>query len=283
MKDLIQRQLDKYAAMTAQDEENALKEITQEICLYALAKASFFEHVAFQGGTCLRIVHHLDRFSEDFDFSLRKRGDFDLTRYLEQAAHFMKAYGLEIEISGEEKADKSVQTRFLKDDSIKHILTFKHIRDFRKKISIKVELDVNPPEHAVDEVKFLDFPTDYSILAHDLPTLMSGKIHALLCRKYVKGRDWYDFSWYVSQKVPPNLRFLASALHQAGPWKGTILELDNAWLQQALTAKIQGLDWKKVTDDVSPFLLAEKKVEVESLWSKEFFFAKTSKLAKASR
>lgn len=278
MKDLIQKRLDKYAARTKQDEENALKEITQEICLYALSKSGFFDHALFQGGTCLRIVHQLDRFSEDLDFTLRKPGTIDLAPYLEKTSTFMKAYGFDMEVGGEDKADKFVQTRFLKDDSIKRIVTLKHLRDQRKKINIKVELDTNPPLHAGEEMKFVDFPTDYSILCHDVPTLMSGKIHALLCRQYVKGRDWYDFAWYISQREEPNYTFLQAALFQMGPWQGEKLEVNREWLKTQLAEKINTLDWKKVVTDVIAFLQPEKVSEVESLWSKDFFLMKASKL-----
>jgi predicted nucleotidyltransferase component of viral defense system len=278
MKDLIQKRLDKYAALTEQDEENGLKEITQEIGLYGLAKSGFFDHALFQGGTCLRIVHQLDRFSEDLNFALRKPGHFDLAPYLEKTATFMKAYGFEMEVTGGERADKNVQTRFLKDDSIKRIVTLKHLRDQRKKINIKFELDTNPPEQAVEEMRFVDFPTDFSILCHNVPTLMSGKIHALLCRKYVKGRDWYDFAWYIAQKELPNYAFLQAALKQMGPWEAQEIEVNREWLKKELAEKIQTLDWKKVVTDVTPFLRDDKVSEVEKLWSKEFFLMKVSKL-----
>lgn len=278
MKDLIQKKLEHYRAETEEDEENALKEITQEICLYALSESGFFDHVLFQGGTCLRIVHGLDRFSEDLDFSLKNPKDFDITPYLEKTANFMKAYGYQIEIAGEAKADNSVQTRFLKDDSIKKIVTFKHLRDFRKKINIKVELDINPPYHGGDEVKFLDFPTDYSILCHDMSTLFAGKIHALLCRPFIKGRDWYDFSWYLANKIEPNYKFLSSALNQLGPWRGTQVIANQVWLKKSLEEKIKSLEWQKIKNDIIPFLKPKKKEEIEKLWSSEFFLMKLDKL-----
>lgn len=278
MKDLVQYQLDQYFAKTEQDEENALKEITQEIALYSLAKSGFFEHAAFQGGTCLRIVHHMNRFSEDLDFSLKKAQDFDLGQYLEKTAKFMQAYGFEMEIFGEEKADKSVQTRFLKDNSIKQIITLKHLNDTRKKINIKIELDTNPPSHALDEVKYIEFPTDFSILCHDLPTLMSGKIHALLCREYVKGRDWYDFNWYITKKVTPNYKYLESAIYQSGPWKGKKNSDIKSWTKKELGKKINALDWKTVIDDVLPFLRNEERTDVKNIWSKDFFLMKIEKL-----
>lgn len=278
MKDLVQKRLDNYKAKTEQDEENALKEITQEIGLYGLAKSGFFDHAVFQGGTSLRIVHGLDRFSEDLDFSLKKPGLFDLNPYLDKTSEYLKAYGFDMEVVGGEKADKSVQTRFLKDDSIKRIVTLKHIRDVRKKINIKVELDTNPPAGAKEEMKFVDFPTDFSLLIHDLPTLMSGKIHAILCRKFIKGRDWYDFNWYLTQKTIPNYPFLKNALFQMGPWENKQSNVNSDWLKEALKEKISTMDWKKVIDDVTPFLTAERRAEVEKLWSKDFFLMKTEKI-----
>jgi predicted nucleotidyltransferase component of viral defense system len=277
MKDLIQKQLEKYDSKTEQDEENALKEITQEICLHALSRAGFFEVATFQGGTCLRIVHGVDRFSEDLDFSLRRHQKFDLVPYLNQVARFMSAYGYELEITGEEKAERSVQTRFLKDDSIKRIVSFTHLRDLRKKINIKIEVDTNPPLNANDEAKFLDFPTDYSILCHDLPTLFAGKIHAILCRPYDKGRDWYDFNWYLTQRVEANYEYLGAALRQAGPWKGKKLAIDKAWLIEALSQKINQVKWQNVVDDVSPFIKPDKIEEIEKLWSAVFFEMKLKK------
>lgn len=260
MKDLIQKKLEQYNSQTEQEEENALKEITQEICLYALSESGFFEHATFQGGTCLRIVHQLDRFSEDLDFCLKKVDpNFDISPYLEKTSVLMRSYGYKFEIIGENKADKSIQSRFLKDDSIKKIISLKHLRDLRKKIQLKVELDITPPAFASDEVKFLDFPTDYSILCQDLNSLFAGKIHALMCRTYVKGRDWYDFNWYISNKIIPNYKLLTSALNQVGPWKGQQIKTDREWLKKSLEEKIVSLDWKKIVTDVTPFLMPKKK------------------------
>ncbi len=283
MKDIIQRKLDSYKARTEQDEENALKEITQEVCLYSLAKSGFFEKAAFQGGTCLRIVYGLDRFSEDLDFALMKPDkNFELAPYLKKTSDLMEAYGYGMEVAGKESADDSVKTRFLKDDSIKKIVTFKHLSDVRKKINIKVELDSNPPLFATDEPKFLDFPTDYSIRCHDPGSLFAGKIHALLCRNFIKGRDWYDFNWYIAERTAPNYELLKAALSQQGPWKNQELSINREWLVSALTDKIQTIPWKQTIEDVSKFLRPEKRQEVEGLWSVDFFLSKTKKLVNKS-
>lgn len=280
MKDIIQKKLDKYQISNEQDEENAIKEITQEMALYALAKNGFFKHASFQGGTCLRIVHGLDRFSEDLDFSLNSVDlRFDMGPYLEKTAELMKIYGYEIEVSGQSITDSNVKKRFLKDESIKKIITFKHLSNTRKKIKVKVELDVNPPDGATQEIHFLDFPTDYSIDTHDTSTLFAGKIHSLLCRPFVKGRDWYDFSWYISQRTSANSLFLKSALKQHGPWKDQNINIDHEWLINTLTDRIKSIDWADTIADIAPFLKQEKSMEIKDLWSKEFFLAKLKKLA----
>ncbi|MBN19957.1 MAG: hypothetical protein CL678_01630 [Bdellovibrionaceae bacterium] len=279
MKDIIQNRLSThYELNTAEDELNALKEITQEVVLYALYEVGFFEKASFLGGTCLRIVHSLDRFSEDLDFSTRKVDpSFKLDEYLEKVMDIMNPYGYGLTIDEKDLSDKSVQLRFLKDDSIKKVLTFKHRQDERQKIKIKVEIDTNPPEGAIEKTEFIDFPEDFQILAYDLPSLMSGKIHALLCREYEKGRDWYDYSWYVKNNCSPNLKLLENTLKQLGPWKGKDIRVDEKFLKDALVKKIDSLDWEDIKMDVRKFLSLEKAHSLD-IWSSEFFKSKVKKM-----
>ena len=279
MKDIIQNRLDNYyETKTTEDELNALKDITQEVVLYALYKVGFFAKACFMGGTCLRIVHSLDRFSEDLDFSTRNADpDFNLDKYLEKAMEVMTPYGYGLFIDEKDLSDKNVQARFLKDDSIKKVLTFKHMQDERQKIKIKVEIDTRPPSGAVEKAEYVDFPDDFQILAYDIPSLMSGKIHALLCRSYIKGRDWYDFSWYVKNNYSPNLKFLENALKQIGPWEGQNIHVDENFLKHALSEKIKSLSWKDVKDDVRKFLNVERAQSLD-IWSSDFFENKVKKL-----
>jgi len=188
----------------------------------------------------------------------------------------MNTYGYNIEITGKDKADKNVRTRFLKDDSIKKLVSLEHHSDTRKKIQIMVEVDINPPAGANLESEYIDFPIDFSILTHNMPSLLAGKCHALLCRKHVKGRDWYDFSWYVSKKTKVNLEMLKNAIYQSGPWKGQEIDVTSDWLLESLTSKINSLDWKDVREDVSRFLKPDKQESLQ-LWSKEFFNSKAKK------
>ena len=277
MKDVIQIKLESYNCETKEDEENAIKEITQEIALYGLKEAGFFEKASFQGGTCLRIIHGVDRFSEDLDFVLRESDPkFDIEPFLQKAIEVMNVYGYKIEISGEDKADKKLKTRFLKDDSIKKLLNFENKLDLRKKIQIKVEVDINPPKGAIDEINYLDFPIDFMVTTHDLSTLLSGKCHALLCRSYIKGRDWYDYLWYVSKGVKINIEMFQEAINQLGPWQGQKIEITKEWLGRELENKIKTINWDDVKKDVERFLRPEKKKTLE-LWSEDFFIKKTKK------
>jgi predicted nucleotidyltransferase component of viral defense system len=278
MNDLIQDKLKTYNCETKEDEENAIKEITQEVALSGLQKAGFFEKADFQGGTCLRIIHGLDRFSEDLDFVLRTPDStFDLNIYLQKVIKTMNVFGYEIEVAGGYKADSNVKSRFLKDDSIKKLLNFKHGIDLRKKIQIKIEVDINPLLGAKSESNYLDFPTDLMITTHDLPSLLAGKCHALLCRPYVKGRDWYDFLWYISKGTVINLEMLQNAINQQGPWKNENLIISDSWLKDELEKKVKSLDWGNVKEDVARFLKPDKK-ETLKLWSEKFFLQKTGKL-----
>lgn len=278
MKDIIQQKLDFYNSESPEAELNALKEITQEIALYSLFKAGFFQNACFLGGTSLRILHGLDRFSEDLDFSLWKPDkNFSLEPFLHKATIYMNAYGYDLSISPRELEDKAVQSRFIKDDSIKNILIFKHVQDTRAKIKIKIEIDTEPPEGANKVVEYVDFPIDFPVSAYDLSSLMSGKLHALLCRSYVKGRDWYDFLWYVSKGIEPNLTFFKNALFQLGPWKGQELHIDEVFIRRELSKKIRSLDWKDVALDVRKFL-NETRIESLGLWSVEFFESKIKKM-----
>lgn len=278
MKDIIQKRLEKYNPTSPDEELNALKEITQEVALYSLYKAGFFQNACFLGGTSLRILHGLDRFSEDLDFSLWKEDkDFSLDNYLDKAMVYMNAYGYDLSFDKKDLSDKAVQSRFLKDDSIKNVLTFKHIQDARSKIKIKIEIDTNPPLGADRSVEYVNFPLDFPVSAYDLKSCMSGKIHALLCRSYVKGRDWYDLLWYISESVSPNLVFLKNALFQMGPWKGIEIELNEQFIKNELQEKIQSLDWNDVKFDVRKFLKPEK-AETLELWGSEFFNMKLLKL-----
>jgi len=278
MKDLIQNKLGRYNLTCAEDELMALKEITQEVALYSLQKAGFFRKACFIGGTSLRILHGVSRFSEDLDFSTNTNdSEFDLEYYLGRAMNDMNAFGYDLSINKKDLDDKAVKSRFLKDDSIKKVLTFQYKQDSRQKIKIKVEIDTNPPLGANRVVEYIDFPEDFSIASFDLPSLMSGKIHALLCRPYPKGRDWFDFLWYISNKVSPNLLFIKNALFQLGPWKEEDINVDISFVKKELLAKIMLLNFDDIRDDAQKFLMKEKAKSLD-MWGRDLFENKINKL-----
>lgn len=281
MNDIIQARLSKYQVANAIEEENATKEVIQEIALYGLWRAKFFDVAVFQGGTSLRILHKLPRFSEDLDFMLIKPDlKFDWAPYLKVLTATFEEYGLSPETVSKAQMDKRIRNAIIKDNSIANQLDLSFGRtDARKKLKIKLEIDVQPPAYSTDAFTFLDFPLDYEVRHQDLSSNFALKIHALLCREYVKGRDWYDFSWYVAQGVFPNLPHLEAALRQFGPWvDDDKLTVDKGWLEQTMAQRIREIDWEDAKQDVRRFL---RPVELESLslWGSRFFEAKLSKLA----
>lgn len=269
---IIQGKLDGYQCRSLQEEEFALKEITQELILNSLYNAGFFKEAAFQGGTCLRILYGLNRFSEDLDFVLiEPNSKFEINSYLKSVNEELKAFGYDVRVEGRNAAERAVQNVFLKDDSLGRLLTVQYSNSSgpKRTLKIKLEVDTNPPRGANTETKFLDFPIYFSVTTHDLPSLFSGKSHALLCRDYVKGRDWFDFLWYIARRVKPNFAFLTQAVNQHGPWEGKGIPVDLKWYQSKMAKKIEGLDWQKAKADVQRFLRPAD-VKTLELWNKRF-------------
>jgi len=278
--DIIQQRLDNYNCQTPLAEENALKEITQEIILMALSRADFFKLAEFHGGTALRILYGLPRFSEDLDFALLESdNEFNWHKYFDIIYDELNAYGYKLELQDRSKAEQNVKQAFIKDNSIGKVLLLNHpdIFNANKKIRIKLEIDTNPPNGANSELKLLGFPLPFSVIAQDLSSSFAGKIHALLCRKYIKGRDWYDFVWYIARKTKVNLLLLSNALRQVGHWQDKTLRIDQSWVTNALQERIKVMDWKQVMQDVRRFLRPSDQKTLE-LWNKDFFMSYLDRL-----
>ena len=277
---MIQDRLDSYDCQSTLEEEQALREITQEIVLAALGRTDFFQKAGFQGGTCLRIFHGMNRFSEDLDFALQEPdSSFALEPHLADLAKEVKAYGYALELDDRSKADQSVRMAFLKDDSLGNLLrlNYKPATGPLRKLRIKLEVDTNPPAGTTFEIKYLDFPFPSAVCVFDLPSLFAGKLHALLCREYLKGRDWYDFIWYTARRTPTNHALLSSSLAQLGPWKGQHVQADRAWCVDQLRATIKATDWKRAREDVRRFVKPNELPSLE-LWGREFLLAQCDKL-----
>ena len=279
MIELIQQRLDNYNATTPVAEQQAIREIMQEVALYCLWRADFFEVAAFQGGTSLRILHGLPRFSEDLDFILKAPDqDFAWHTYLGKLLQGFQEFGLRPEVLDKSRMDQHIKRALLKDNSVANQLDLTFNRDHREqKLRIKLEIDVNPPGGSGFDNSYLDFPLDFEVCHQDLSSNFSLKIHALLCRPYLKGRDWYDFNWYVKRHIHPNYTHLQAALDQHGPWQGQSLLVNQDWLKNALMNKVTKIDWEEATEDVTRFLNSAEQHSL-TLWDERFFRKKVEKI-----
>lgn len=277
---IIQDRFESYRVTSRQEAENAMVEIAQEIALAGLSRSDFFERAIFQGGTSLRVLYGMQRFSEDLDFLLKGPDSvFRLGPYLKRLDAEFKTYGVELTIQDRSKADDTVQKAFIKSDSMGKILSLKHldIAERMRVVRIKFEVDTNPPEGSGFETKYLDFPFPFPITVQDAPSLFAGKSHALLCREYTKGRDWFDFVWYVGRKTPLNYRFLSTAIDQQGPWQGKGIAVTKEWYLCEMERKINSVDWEDARRDVIRFLKVADQSFVQ-MWSHEYFMDRIEKL-----
>jgi len=275
---VIEQMLKPYEAQTLYDKENAIKEVVQEIVLCGLSRSGFFQPAAFYGGTALRIFYGLDRFSEDLDFSLKAPdANFDLAAYLPTLEKEVRSYGLNFKIEAKEKrVDSVVKSAFLKGNTKEHILMF--YADERlapsvaasKQIKVKFEIDTNPPAFATFERKYRLLPIPYEINLYDMPSLFAGKIHAVICRAWktrVKGRDLYDFVFYLSRGTSVNLRHLGARLAQSDFIEADrTISLDD--VKNMLYTRFEQIDYEKAKQDVLPFI---RNPDTLALWSADFF------------
>lgn len=282
MHSAIEDMLKTYDCRTADDCRQALKEITQEIALLGLYRGGFFAKAAFYGGTALRIFHGLDRFSEDLDFSLLKSDKaFDLSSFTQAVQDELGAYGLEMTVTEKIKGnDSPVKSVFIKGGTQIHLLKIRSVRPPiagihpQEQIRIKLEVDAEPPAGATFEMKYQLRPVPYSVRLYSLPSLLAGKVHALLCRSWksrVKGRDFYDYVWFLSRSVPVNLIHLAERMRQTGHL-AVGEALTEGDLKILLHKRFAAVDFDQARKDVLPFI---KNPDAVHLWSAEFFSAIT--------
>lgn len=277
---MIEQRMATYSISSEIEEMQALREITQEVVLASLGRAGFFQEAIFQGGTCLRIFHGLNRFSEDLDFSLMDPNpNFAWQPYLKKVIADVASFGYDMEISDRHSTDSTVRLAFLKDDAVGKVLHLNYVgkNSMVKKIRIKLEIDINPPPGSRHEITYIGFPYLSPIAIQDPSSLFAGKIHALLCRNYTKGRDWYDFLWYTARKTPVNYHYLGRALHQSGPWKGMDIHIDQDWLRDSLSQKINQIDWQEAANDVRRFVPILEQPSLD-YWSEKVFLQQVDRL-----
>lgn len=264
---VVEQMLQRYVLNTHEDRSLALREVMQEIALAGLNRGGFFEKAAFYGGTCLRIFHGLPRFSEDLDFSLLKPdADFSFEPYFKTLRDEFAAFGFEVEISEKQKtATTDIASAFLKKSSSIYDLQVAG----QKAMKIKFEVDTDPPLGFATEEKLLIQPYSFYVKCFSLPDLFAGKMHALLFRKWknrVKGRDWFDFEWYVRRGCQLNLAHFCERARQSG-------DLESATLQKEefvalLQARIRTLDVGSARQDVVRFV---KDSAALNIWSHDYF------------
>lgn len=279
MNEAVARMMARYKCRRLEDYVRALREILQEIALLGLWRSKFFEKGAFYGGTALRILYGLDRFSEDLDFSLlQPQPNFDLSRYSKALQTEMQSFGFEVTVDSKEKRTPgAVQSTFLKANTLQQLLAIEAgkevVRGLPKGqvLKIKVEVDTDPPPGFATEVKYLLHPIPFSVRSYVLPDLFAGKMHAILCRRWknrVKGRDWYDFVWFVSNYPELNLLHLEKRMIQTGDWKQNE-PLTERRFHTRLHEMIKTVDLNRARIEVEPFV---NNPDGLAVWSKDFFF-----------
>lgn len=253
--------------------KNAEQEVCQKIALAGLHRGGFFDHAAFYGGTCLRMFYGLPRFSEDMDFSLtQKRDDIHLENYFDAIREEFNLAGFDITITKKEKkAFGKVESAFLKENTEAYDIKFQT----KKTVKVKIELDTDPPLLFNTEQKLLMQPYSFMVRCFTLPDLYAGKMHALVYRAWqrrVKGRDWFDFEWYVRNGVPLSFRHLQERIRE---FNGAIVSPEE--FMDKLRKKIVETDIENVKQDVIPYIEPNQQRDLD-IWSNEYFLMLADKI-----
>ena len=271
MNEIYNLMLSAYEQTTEQQKRNATFEVNQQIILAGLYNGGFFDEAAFYGGTCLRIFHGLQRFSEDMDFSLLAPNKaFDFSRYFQPIIDEFALVGRKVEITKKDKkAFGKVESAFLKDNTDVYDVTFQT----EKSVKIKIEVDTQPPLKFDTEQKLLLLPKSLMVRCYTLPNLFAGKMHALLYRTWknrVKGRDWYDFEWYIRHNTPLDFNHLHERTLQFNQ-EDISMEL----FLEKLKQRVSTADINQVKADVLPFVRNPKELDI---WSNDYFLQLASKM-----
>jgi predicted nucleotidyltransferase component of viral defense system len=263
-RDIFEQMLSRYPMDSVDACRNATYEVLQQVVLSGLYRGGFFSEAAFYGDTCLRIFHGLERFSEDMDFTLlRKDPSFSMEKYFSAIIDEFRLLGREVEITLKDKQSfGQVESAFLKDNTDVYDLSFRT----EKSIKVKIEVDTQPPLEFDTEERLLLQPFSFMTRCLTLPNLFAGKMHALVFRtwkKRVKGRDWYDFEWYVRNGVPLNFHHLQVRIRE---FNGK--EMVKEQFAKLLKVKLASADMAQVKNDVRPFLKNAHDIDI---WSNDYF------------
>jgi hypothetical protein len=285
MNPAIEQMLERYACQTRDDYVSALREILQQIALLGLWRGKFFEHAAFYGGTALRVLYGLDRYSEDLDFSLLKPSTaFSLGAYGDALRRELASFGFEVSFERRKRNSQSaIESAFLKANTLQQLIVVRAATTVMRPqhagevLKIKLEVDTDPPGGFETESRAVLLPVPFAVRAYSLPDLFAGKMHALLCRKWktrVKGRDWYDLVWYVGHHPQLRLSHLEARLRHSGDWTGPA-RLTRSDLLDRLRTAIGRLDVDPIRQETDRYVRDKSSLE---LWSREFFLQITEKI-----
>jgi hypothetical protein len=239
-----------HAAPTPIQGHNVAREYLQARILGALQRAGAMIPLAFHGGTALHFLFASARYSEDLDFALEQaNGEYDFRAYLQAIRSAFSAEGYQVELKVSDQ--KTVHSAFVRFRGLLHELDLSPHRD--EVLAVKIEVDTNPPTGAGLMTSVVRRHVILHLQHHDRASLLAGKLHAILQRPYIKGRDVYDLLWYLSDREwpAPNLTLLNNALQQTG-WEAEPLAEDS-W-RRIVASRLEAVDWEQVVADVRPFL-----------------------------
>lgn len=273
---MIKEWIEEYNPQNEEEILSALREIMQEITLAGLSRTDFFEKAAFYGGTALRILYGLDRYSEDLDFSLLKPdSNFSIEPYFKAILDEFKSLGLTVSIKEKKKNKQTaIDSAFLKAETIwQEIVLVDIIKETgvhsNKTLKIKIEVDRQPPLNFRTEEKLLLRPFSFYVKCFTKSSLFAGKMHALLFRKWqnrVKGRDWYDLEWYIKKGIPLDVNHFLTRAKDTNDWKDN--SISNEQIIELLDAKIKSVSFSSIKEDVVKFIQND---DALNIWSPEYF------------
>jgi predicted nucleotidyltransferase component of viral defense system len=274
----IRDMMRRYQCRTREDYVNALRAILQNLALLGLWRSKFFDKAAFYGGSALRVIHGLDRYSEDLDFSLLKPNrEFSLGSYGEALCREISSFGFQAEFAPRSRGrDTAIESAFLKTNTYRELVVIEAADELlrglhpKKQLKIKIEVDTDPPGGFELETEYVLQPVPFPVRVYSLPDLFAGKVHAILCRRWknrVKGRDWFDLVWYISRYPELRISHLEARMRQTEDYSGSE-PLDRGKLIELMREAVENLDVNRAREEVEPFVKDRRSLEV---WSRDFF------------
>lgn len=233
--------------VSPEEKLNRAREFLQTLALKIMYDKGAFSNLSFVGGTALRIIFDLRRFSEDLDFSLVEKKGYDFLSLNNELIREFKLNGFNVESFP--KIDRTVHGTFLKFSGFLKEAGLSPLES--QKFAIKLEVDTNPPKGGIIVSTFVNKTYTLNITHFDLASMFATKLHACFYRKYLKGRDFYDFIWYISKRTKPNYLLLNNAIQQT---QGDSPHIDEHNLKDFLLKNIQKVDFKLAQEDVEKFL-----------------------------